>query len=375
MKVGIVTVHDAANIGSYLQAIGLQELVLENGDTPVILRTRSKFTTLCLFLGYDNSHSVRSIKRFLFFLKKSVLSFQLLIKKFKKFLIYKKDQKLFQNIQSVRAIREGDLDVLLLGSDEIWNVNQPAFQNPYLYGLNIPANRKYAYAVSVGNVEENKLADFPNLVAGMKSLDGILVRDSYTKRVLQNNQVTINEKICDPTLQVDIRKYMKNAEDVCVPSGNYLAVYSYYADDRTVDVIMKFAHKYRLKLVAVSLYQSWCDEYVNCSPLEFGAILQSAKYVYTTTFHGTIFSALYHTNFAVRPFSQKVVDVIQQLDLEDYTLADSFTVDNLEKILFAERDYGETERIIARFRNDSSRVYKQYVQNSMCMEKGKNGFV
>ena len=80
MKVGIVTVHDAANIGSYLQAIGLQELVLENGDTPVILRTRSKFTTLCLFLGYDNSHSVRSIKRFLFFLKKSVLSFQLLIK-------------------------------------------------------------------------------------------------------------------------------------------------------------------------------------------------------------------------------------------------------------------------------------------------------
>lgn len=365
MKIGIVTVYDSANLGSYLQALGMQELVQENGDTPIMIRTRSKFTTLCLFLGYDNSQAARSPEKFLHFLIKSSLSFRKTLKKYCKFKTYKKDWDIFQNVKMVNKIHEGDLDVLLLGSDEIWNVNQPAFQNPYLYGLNIPANKKYAYAVSVGNIEKDKLGEYPKLVAGIQTLDGILARDNYTKQILQNYQVIVNEKICDPTLQVDIRKYMKSVAEVCIPKGDYLAVYSYYVDEQTADVVSKFARKYGLKLVAVSLYQPWCDEYVNCSPLEFGAILQSAKYIYTTTFHGTIFSTLYHTNFAVKPFSQKVIDVIQLLGLERYTLTSSFVIGDLEKTLFGERDYGRTERIISQLRKDSSELYKQYVKNSI----------
>lgn len=363
MKVGIVTVHDSANLGSYLQALGMQELVLENGDTPVILRTRSKFTTFCLFLGYDNSHSVRSIKRFFCFLLKSILSFRQTLKKYQKYAVYKKDWDIFQNIRSVKNVHKKDLDVLLLGSDEIWNVNQPAFQNPYLYGLNIPVNRKYAYAVSVGNLDEDKLANFSELIDGIKSLDGILVRDNYTKQILRNNQVMVNEKICDPTLQADIRKYMKKIEEVCIPRGDYFAVYSYCVDERTIGVLKKFAQKYNLKLVAVSLYQPWCDEYLNCSPLEFGAILQSAKFVYTTTFHGTIFSALYHTNFAVNPFSQKVIDVIQLLELDSYILTYDFEVKDLEKVLLGDRNYDITEEIISALRESSHELYQQYVKN------------
>lgn len=366
MKVGIVTVHDSANLGSYLQALGMQELVLKNGDMPVFLRTRSKFTTFCLFLGYDNSKSVRSVKLFLFFLLKSVLAFKQTLKRFCKYKTYKKEWNMFQNIQSARSVRNGELDVLLFGSDEIWNVNQPAFQNPYFYGLNIPANRKYGYAVSVGNIEEGKLSCFPELMVGIKMLNGILVRDNFTKCVLQNNKIYVNEKICDPTLQIDIRKYMKNAEDVRVPKGAYLAVYSYNVDKHTIEVLKLFAQKHRLKLVAVSLYQPWCDEYANCSPLEFGAILQSAKYVYTTTFHGTIFSTLYHTNFAVRPFSQKVTDLIQLLSLDNYTLDDSFQIDDLEKILLGMRDYSKTEQILTQLREDSGKLYKQYVQDINC---------
>ena len=51
MNVGIVTVYDSSNLGSYLQALGMQEVVKKNGDTPYLIQTRSSFTTLCLYLG------------------------------------------------------------------------------------------------------------------------------------------------------------------------------------------------------------------------------------------------------------------------------------------------------------------------------------
>lgn len=362
MKIGIITVHDSANLGSYLQALGMQELVLENGDTPVILKTRNEFSALCIFLGYNNIKSVRSIKSFVYFFLKSILSLKQTIKKYQKFKVYRKDWELFKNIKSIKTIHEGDLDVLLLGSDEIWNVNQPAFQNSYFYGINIPAQRKYAYAISVGNVENEKWEKFPDLVSGIQQLDGILVRDSYTKEILQKNRIFVDEKICDPTIQVDIRKYMKKVEDVRVPKGDYFAVYSYAVDEHTADILKQFAEKYKLKLVAISLYQSWCDEYVNCSPLDFGAILEKAKYVYTTTFHGTIFSALYHKNFVVNPFSQKVVDVINLLELNNYTLPSSFDVYDLENLLLFDRNYDKTEKIIFDLRSKSSEIYKKYIK-------------
>ena len=67
MRVGIVTVHDSSNVGSYLQALAMQELIKQHGDTPYIIKTRSLFSTLCLFLGYNNSKPVRSLKTFIRF--------------------------------------------------------------------------------------------------------------------------------------------------------------------------------------------------------------------------------------------------------------------------------------------------------------------
>lgn len=362
MKVGIVTVHDSSNLGSYLQALGMQELVKQRGDTPYIIETRSHFSTFCLYMGYNNAPSVRTVKGFIKFLIKTVINWPESKKRYEKYKTYQRDWGEYENVISVKKANQLELDVLLLGSDEIWNINQPAFQNPLLYGKGINAKRKYAYAISIGNAEKEKFKKFPELIMSIKKLDGILARDNHTKKVLEQYGLEVATKICDPTLQVDIRKYMKPLEMMDIIKERYIAVYSYSVDSNMIQLIKKFAKQHQLKTVAVSLFQPWCDEYVNCSPLEFGSVLKRAEYVYTSTFHGTIFSTLYHTRFVVNPASQKVNDVLELLNLEQVIINSNCTQEKFEMRLEEKRNFLEVENRIQELRKESERLYLEIIK-------------
>ena len=362
MKVGIVTVHDSSNLGSFLQALGMYEIVKQHGDEPVIIKTRSDFTTFCLYLGYNNSKPARSAKSFIRFFVSNVKSPKITWTRYCKYKTYKKDWIKFGVIASPKSFNSINADVLLLGSDEIWNANQPAFQNPYMYGINLNAKKKVAYAISAGNVSSDKLKQFPELINSIRHLDSIIYRDDHTKNILRECGITSDEKICDPTIQIDIRKYMKRQDDVKLPSEDYIAVYSYNVDENKKDFIKRFAKERELKIVAVSLPHDWVDEYINCSPLEFGAVLEKAKFVFTSTFHGTIFSSLYHTKFVSDAILPKVKDVLNTLELEDHALPDSCNYETFCDMLEADYDFTKMEERITFLRNQSFELYEKYVK-------------
>ena len=295
MKVGIVTVHDSANIGSFLQALGMQELVRQNGDEPFVIKTRSEFSTFCLFLGYYNVPGIRSVKKFMYFVAGRLKHFPQTWKMIKKYAVYKREREVFENIISVNKSKKIKLDVLLLGSDEIWNTKKVTFRNPLLYGIGILAPKKLGYAISIGDMEQSGWNQYEELLAGIKNLDGILVRDERTRKVIENYEIQVDERICDPTLQVDIRKYMKTTSEVKLPVDDYIAVYSYSVDENTKKIIQRIAEKNHLKTVAISLEQPWCDEYINCSPLEFGAVFSKANMYILLLFMGQFFQ-YYTTN-------------------------------------------------------------------------------
>ncbi len=365
MKVGITTVHDSSNLGSYLQALGMQELVKQHGDQPYIIKTRSGFTTLCLYLGYNNSKSVHSVKSFVRFSLHAIRHLKQMKERYQKYQTYKRDWSQYENLVYVRQTNQIGLDCLLMGSDEIWNVNQPAFQNPLLYGIGIEAKRKCAYAISTGNATSEKFASFPQLVNAVREMDGILPRDENTRQVMETNGIVVQERICDPTIQVDIRKYMKSIEEVKLPKEDYIAVYSYGLDEKYIQMVRAFAERHRLKTVAVSLPQGWCDEYINCSPLEFGAVLSKANYVFTSTFHGTIFSALYHTKFVSLPAQPKVGDVLKLLRLEDHVLPANADMKLFCDMLEKEYCFNAMEERIKELRQQSFELYEKYMKQNI----------
>ena len=363
MKVGIETVHDSSNLGSYLQALGMQELVKEYGDEPYFIKTRSEFSVLCLFMGYNNAPSVRSLRGFIKFILRSIINFTSIAPKIRKYKRYKNDREKLDNIISIKEANRIGLDILLMGSDEIWNSNQPAFQNPLLYGAEIKATRKCAYAISVGNMDAKNWLRYPELLNHIKNLDAIIPRDTRTSELLKDHGLSVEKTVCDPTLQVDIRRYM--ADNFELPKKDYIVVYAYSVGEKMKNNIIRFAAEHALKTVAVSLPNAWCDEYINCSPLEFGTILSGAKYVYTSTFHGTIFSALYHTNFVSMNKMPKVAEVVTLMGIDEYAVSDDCEYPDFEQKLLADRNYNEFEDRIKIMKDNAKEIYMERIKNAM----------
>ncbi len=362
MKIGIFTVHDSSNMGSFFQALGVQEMVLKQGDTPYIVETRSHFSTLCLFLDYNNSPDARSLKKFIIFVLRSIRHPKKTLEKYRKYKSYKSNWDSYKTVVPYRKAKKIKLDRALFGSDELWNVKKPAFHNPLFYGVGVNADKKIAYAISAGQATKEEISEFPNLVKGIKEIDSILIRDDYTGGVLKELGAKVDDRICDPTLQVDIRSYMRPAESVNLPKKKYIAVYSYGMKGKFREYIQQFAKENGLITVAVSLRNDWCDEYINCSPLEFGAVLSGAEYVFSATFHGTIFSALYHKQFVSLNNLHKIGDVLNLLGLNECAIAEDISYEDFCKALTAQHDFDAMEERLLKVRNEASELYKKYVK-------------
>ena len=60
---------------------------------------------------------------------------------------------------------------------------------------------------------------------------------------------------------------------------------------------MSFAKEKGLKTISVGGYQPFCDKNILVSPFEVLGYFRKAKYIFTDTFHGTIFSVINHKQF------------------------------------------------------------------------------
>ncbi len=361
MKIGIVTVFDSSNIGSYLQALAMQELIKAHGDEAYFIRTRTRLQTLSLFLGYNYTAETKNIRNIVKHYLYLFIHFHDFLDKLKKYRRYKRDWKQFDHIISAKEAQK--LDLVLYGSDEIWNPKKLTFRNPVFYGKGIESENKAAYAISIGDAQKEDYCSKDNLVNLIKSFKSIYLRDAHSQEVMHSLGIQTDGQICDPTLQFDIRSKMKSSQTT--QEKKYIAVYSYRygkEDSDVIEHIQRFAKEHHLKTVAVSLPQDWCDSYCNCSPLEFGQILANAEYVFTTTFHGTIFSALFHTKFAVYSSLPKTMDVLDRLGFAQARLDKGFAYDDLISILEQEKDFSAMETRLMDMRAEALKAYQSVVE-------------
>ena len=345
MNIGIITVHDSANFGSYLQAYALKRVLENLGHKVYFIKARSENVVRKVFLG-----TIRHPKGFL-------RDYFFNIKKYKEFL---KDRKLFQEIE-IDEIEKENIDTLLIGSDELWNVRTKAFTNEKFYGIKIPIKRKIAFAISCGKAEPEDYEKYPNLLEGMKDLEDIFVRDKKTQ---QNMKQLLNkdcEMVCDPTFLLDVNEFDKDYE---VPiKEKYLLVYSYYFTDQEQEYIKKFARENNLIIVSACFKHKFCDKCIICSPLQFCKIIQQAQYVVTTTFHGTIFSILNKKSFISIPASQKVDDVLEKFKMEECKFdVNKEKYEDFKAKILTEKDFKNSQKELLNWREKSLEVLRNIIK-------------
>ena len=134
----------------------------------------------------------------------------------------------------------------------------------------------------------------------------------------------------------------------------YLLVYTYGMSPEMAEGIRAFAKKKHLRVLSACFSFPWCDGNLDCSALDFCSVLDHADYVFTSTYHGTIFSILNHKRFVSFPQSRKTRDLLEHLSLVDRLINErDCNCVTLENIFANQIDYVEVDRILGDWREKS----------------------
>lgn len=312
-KIGIFTLTDALNYGAFYQMYALQQYL------------KKKYGNEFEIVVYSPKENFKEklIKYFSFNLKRFVRKTELR---------YKFNKSMYGI--NVKSYRGEDLDIAFFGSDEIWNIENKSFPNdPNFFGISVNANKKIAYAPSIGYAKLDLFEFHPELMAGIKGLDAVLFRDEATKKLAEKSENLNISRVIDPTILYDKwddhKIQLKNKI-----RGPYIAYYSYISNPVFLDSLLKLSQEKNIPIISAGYNtHSWADENLILSPWEFLSFIQNAECVFTTTFHGTIMSTLMKTPVFFSGSSFKVKDFSNLMSLHKFKIDEKTTSNYITKTL------------------------------------------
>lgn len=345
MRIGILTFHAAHNYGAVLQCFALQEYLRSRGADVEIIDYRNKkmldiYKPLCFKLCRR--------KNVLFTLEKL---FNMLIgyrEKRKRYENFEKFINHFINFVPVSTINVKPYDVIIVGSDQVWNVKLTFGYDRYYWGLfQRPSQTKLvSYAASM--IDVNELENEQYAMDLLKSFDRISVREPNIMAYLKKKNPKLSvQTVVDPTMLLDKEKWNEIA--VKPPfNEEYILLYQVNPSPEAEKLAQKVSAKTGIKVVNLSSeFSRKNTRLCRCSgPAEFVGLFKYASFVVAASFHGTVFSLLFNKPFLSVKMNNKrdmrPMSLLESLDMLDHFV--SYDEDfNLECL--SEMDEGKFENI------------------------------
>lgn len=310
--VGVVSLfYNSTNYGGVLQSYALVEVLnFLDVNTYQICYQRISIASKRRFLKLFNplklcrfiKNKIRKFKNRKTIEKVSAIA----AKRFKPFALFvnanipKTDKAYNQN-----TIKEtlNDTDIFVTGSDQVWNVNY--YDEIYRLDFVPQTKYKFSYAAGVSSGELTKKQKYI-FQKSLSTYDSISVREREAVNILQPLSDKKIEWVLDPTLLLSREKW----DNVCANrkiEESY--IFCYFLGSLSIDngKIIEFAHKRGLKVVMMPyLTGTSCDDsdfgdykIYDAAPQDFISLIKYAEYVFTDSFHATVFSHIYKKNFFV----------------------------------------------------------------------------
>lgn len=280
--------NSGRNYGQTLQAYALQKVLIEMG-----------YNVAHVCFGSNRYPSI-SIFRKLKDLMKLTKNQRIVQSKFDEFICdnMKITNRLNSDKQVQNFISQKKPDFLICGSDQVWN---PYNIHPFYFLANVGDNsvRRVAYAVSTCDEKrKERFRDYHEIKDWINQINYLYVRENSGKRILSDLFGVSSEVVLDPTLLlsgeewVDKLKLQKHSDDYILYYGfNLTAEQKRIISTRAKELNCKIKYGIEINEVDVEKKQ-W-------SPIDFLEAILNAKEVFTDSFHGTVFSILFHKNFTV----------------------------------------------------------------------------
>lgn len=360
MKIGILSMQEVKNYGSFLQAFSLKKNIEALGnqcDFINIVPGRQ--------IGEYQQDRFRNVK----LLAKRLWGWNF-VKRFKT--IYQYHTRFSREFLPYLGVKKGNnqghFDIVVIGSDEVFNCAQKRWFgfSPQLYGEGLDSDKVMSYAASFGTTTIEILCNLgvkDEVARMLNNLNQISVRDENSKIIVKTLIGKEPLMHVDPVLIFDYSEYVPKEKHKC----DYIIIYSYpgrISDPKEITAIQNFARKQELKLLSIGHFFPWCDDVIVPTPFEVLAWFRDAAYIITDTFHGSVFSIKYNKKFCtlVRDTNyQKLSYLLRQFGLERRIVKD---VKNLEIIIEEVIDYGTVNDMIAKETLRSRLYLKENLQGN-----------
>ena len=302
-KIGVVTFHSPYNYGSSFQAYALQETVKKicNYECDYkIINLRTANQKRMYSIDKDINLSTKIIRNFM--LRDYDKKYKIKNQKFEDFINNQLD--VTQEYNSYEELEKAnfDFDYYISGSDQLWNLRAFDFDWSYYLGF-VHKGKKISYAASFGpkSIEfsdEEKL----KVKRYINNYDNLSVREkgSYDNIYqLTGRKAEIN---MDPTILLEKEEWNKLIPKKKNITEDYILYYSLGQDKENIKLVEKISNKMKLPVITTR-YSGRNELFTNfkriydVGPIEFLNLLNNAKIVLTTSFHGTIFSAILNKPF------------------------------------------------------------------------------
>lgn len=179
-------------------------------------------------------------------------------------------------------------DYFIVGSDQVWSPYSPDVNWSFFLKFT-PSEKRISYAPSVAadDIPKNKQALYRWYLHGFKEIS---VRESKSEEVLREYTKVPIQTLIDPTLMFDNQFWNNYSQKpVFDLPKNYILYYSLGQMGENEEVV-RFTKTMNMSLISL---QSGSDYFMS-GPSEFLYLISNATGVITDSYHGIIFSILYH---------------------------------------------------------------------------------
>ena len=389
MKVGIITFWESDdNYGQVLQCWALQQCLKRMGHEPFLIRYKRYNPAPHLPFSYRIKQKIKGLIKVLLIYpafksykrKRAILQEQLYYKNrnaLRSFTDFRE-----KNIDSTEFIYNNyeelekhppKADAYITGSDQVWFYmdNLPNMQ-AYFLQFGDKNIKRISYAPSIGSIsfpEEKKqrLKDY------LSTFNAISVREKSSMAIVEEAGYQVSQ-VVDPTLLLSARDYISTFPGK-KDRQPYIFIYSlnYFSnEDIAWDCIKNYAVQHGLKIVVTpssgylptkELFEG--VEYEYATICEWLNNIKNAQLVITPSYHGIIFSILFHKKFIFTPLkgwmeksNNRVTDLLDDMVLQQQIWYDQKTIDEYMSMAVNWEDVDkaiETKRVKSAF----------YLQNSL----------
>lgn len=358
-KIGIVTLCGNNNYGNKLQNYALQYVLENKGYTVESI--------------WNSDVDIKGIKgytkKIYHLLKKSIKNkknfFELELKREKKFKKFSKEfikYSEYKLTSKKKCFEIGDkYDYFIVGSDQVWNYNDPNFSDIYFLKFSRDINKNISYAASFGldSIPKDKEIIYKE---GLKNIKNISVREKNGKDFLDKIGFNNAKYVLDPTLLIEKEKWEECFKLKDNNDEKFIFIYFLSKNEEFNNELRNYAKEKNLNVIDIFEYSK--KSYIS-DPIDFLNYIKNAELIITDSFHSTIFSILFRKKFIVidRKSSNKNItnsrmnNLLEILNLKNRKYENGKSIDYYRNLEYA----NDIDEKLEQLRNESQEFLNQSI--------------